>query len=106
MVAIQFPISRTSYFGEPSLNQWVIDNEFIAVAFKDNGIVRLDIYRKDDQDGITWDELQAIKNACGFADKDAIEFYPAERDVLNSGNVRHLYVSGERLPLVRRNNHG
>lgn len=94
-----------SYFGEPSIGLWESD-VFIAGAFQDGDAIRLDIRRKDLKDGITWDELREIKNGCGFADMDAIEFYPRESDVLNTGTARHLYIFKEVLPLIRRNSNG
>lgn len=93
-----------SYFGEQSKGVWE-SKLYKVVAFADGGALRLDIERKDKKDGITWDELQKIKNDCGFIDQDAIEFYPKEFDVINTGNVRHLYVFFDQLPFIRRN-HG
>lgn len=90
-----------SYFHEPSIGIWE-SKLYKAYAYKDQNAIRLDIERKDGKDGITWDQMQTIKNACGFKDQDAIEFYPAEADVINTGNVRHLYIFNEKLPLVRR----
>jgi hypothetical protein len=46
--------------------------------------------------------LMEIKNQCGFADYDGMEFYPKEKDIINTGNVRHLYLFKENLPLIRR----
>ena len=94
-------IGWLSYFGEPSIGAWESDT-FGAAAFRDQNSVRLDIFRKDMQDGITWDELRNIKNECGFADKDAVEFFPAEDSVINTGNYRHLYIFNDKLPLIRR----
>ena len=90
-----------SYFGEYSIGVWR-NKDFMAVAFQEPNCIRLDIKRNDDKDGITWDELQKIKNECGFEDKDAIEFYPAEKDVINNGNFRHIYIFDDKLPLIRR----
>lgn len=90
-----------SYFHEPSIGIWE-SKLYKAYAYKDLDAIRLDIERKDGKDGITWDEIQQIKNDCGFKDQDAIEFYPAEADVINTGNVRHIYIFKEKLPLVRR----
>jgi len=84
---------------------WESD-EYRAVAFQDQDAIRLDIQRKDEQDGITWDELQTIKNSCGFADKDAVEFYPKQQDVINTANYRHLYIFETPLPLIRRQAQG
>lgn len=44
------------------------------------------------QDGITWDDLQRIKRECGYADADAMEIYPADADVVNVANMRHLWI--------------
>ncbi len=90
-----------SYFGEPSIGAWESD-VFVASAFVDGDAIRLDIHRKDMKDGITWDQLQSIKNDCGFEGLDAVEFYPAQKDVINTGNYRHLYIFREKLPLIRR----
>ena len=43
-------------------------------------------------DGIAWDELQAIKREVGFADWYAVEVYPPDQDVVNVANWRHLWM--------------
>jgi hypothetical protein len=91
----------TSYFNEPSIGAWE-DEKFTVIAFKDEGVIRLDFHRKDWKDGITWDEIQDIKDSCGFEDFDAIEFYPAKKDILNNANFRHIYIFKDKLPLIRR----
>ena len=88
---------------EPSISVWESDDYFVA-AFMDQGFIRLDIERKDRQDGITWDQLNAIKNACGFSEFDACEFFPRQRDVVNTANIRHLYVSSTLFPVLKRHN--
>jgi hypothetical protein len=56
------------------------------------GTVRhLSVERIDGADGIPWDDLQAIKNDRLGEDTCAIEFYPAEREVVNEMNRRHLW---------------
>lgn len=92
---------QTSAFGEKAIGVWQSD-EFRAAAFKDGDATRLSIVRHDLKGGLGWDDLQRIKNACGFADKDAVEFYPAEKDVINTGNLRHLYIFDQPLALIRR----
>ena len=76
--------------------------EFVVqVLMVSAGLVRLTICRTEiDDEGnwksnISWDELQALKNACGFADRDAVEIYPAAKDVVNVANMRHLWVMDE-----------
>ena len=94
---------RTSYFGEMSLGIWESDL-FRAHAYQDKDVIRLDVERKDGDDGITWDQLQDIKNGCGFFGCDAAEFYPSQDSVINTGNWRHLYIFKNKLPLIRRSN--
>ena len=55
------------------------------------------------KDGITWDELQRIKNVVGYGDADAVEIYPADDDVVNVANMRHLWVLDARIPFAWRN---
>ena len=50
-------------------------------------------------DGLTWDELQRIKFELGYGDCQAIEFYPASLDVVNSANMRHLWILKEPLSI-------
>ena len=98
---LRVPDIRLSYFGEMSIGIWESE-AFLVYAYLDGDATRLDIERKDGNDGISWDELQNIKNECGFKDQDAVEFYPAEKDVINTGNWRHLYIFSRPLALIRR----
>ncbi len=91
----------TSCFQEPSIGVWE-DDTFCVCAFLDQNTIRLDINRKDMADGLGWDELQNIKTKCGFGEFDAVEFYPRDKDVLNTGNIRHLYLFSTLLPQIRR----
>lgn len=43
-------------------------------------------------DNITWDELQQVKRECGFGDRWAVEVYPPDREIVNVGNLRHLWL--------------
>jgi len=54
-------------------------------------------------DGISWDEMQQIKDACGYVDHDALELYPMASDVVNVANIRHLWVMREPVVFVWRN---
>lgn len=51
------------------------------------------------EDGLTWDELQAIKRELGFGDWYGIEVYPRDQDVINVANFRHLWLLPEPLPV-------
>lgn len=54
-------------------------------------------------DGITWDELQRIKREAGYGNHDAVEVFPADRDVVNVANMRHLFVLADPLSFAWRN---
>jgi len=54
------------------------------------------------QDGITWDDLQRLKRECGYGDRDAVEVFPADDDVVNVANMRHLFVMLDALPYAWR----
>lgn len=44
------------------------------------------------RDGITWDELQRVKNECLGPEVWCAEAYPAESAKVDVANIRHLYV--------------
>lgn len=44
------------------------------------------------KDGITWDEIQHIKNKLGYQDFDAIEIYPKANDLVDVSNIRHIWI--------------
>lgn len=58
------------------------------------------------KDGISWEDLQAIKAAVGFADLDAVEIYPAQSDIVNVANMRHLWVLPDRIDYAWRAKEG
>lgn len=77
---------------------------FSAIAYREpNGYLRISINRVevntktgDWKDGITWDELQKVKEECGFGDRWAVEVYPPEEHVVNVANLRHLMILNEK----------
>lgn len=82
--------------------------EFLLQVFAaPGGFERLTVCRtshtgKSWVDGISWDDLQRLKNECGRGDKDAFEIFPADRDVVNVANMRHLWVTPTPLPMAWR----
>lgn len=44
------------------------------------------------KENITWDELQQLKRECGYGAIDAVEVFPADRDIINVANMRHLFL--------------
>lgn len=78
--------------------------EFSAPA---PAVVRLSISRTSLdgdrwQDGIAWEELQRLKHECGYAGRDAVEIFPADVDVVNVANMRHLWVLAEPVSFAWR----
>lgn len=43
-------------------------------------------------DGITWDEIQKIKQQIGFGDRHAVEVYPPDSEIVNVANLRHIWL--------------
>lgn len=62
-------------------------------------IVHIRVRRKDRKDGITWDELQLVKNEQGYGNRFAIEVYPPDNRVVYEINMRHLWILPEDTPL-------
>lgn len=94
---------------DPVLARVLRSRDFLVQVYHEEGAVefRLSVLRttlEGDrwQDGITWDELQRLKAECGFADRDAIEIYPAARDVVNVANIRHLWLMREPVSFAWR----
>lgn len=82
---------------------------FLVQVFREEGQaeLRLSILRTTLdgdrwQDGISWDELQRLKAEAGYGDRDAVEIYPAARDVVNVANIRHLWVMREPVSFAWR----
>lgn len=67
-------------------------------------LVRLTVQRTaiDDEggwlQGISWEDLQRLKREAGYGAFDAVEVYPADTDVVNVANMRHLWVMQSELP--------
>lgn len=43
-------------------------------------------------DGITWDDLQRVKREIGRGNDWAVEIYPADEEIVNVANMRHLWL--------------
>ncbi|MFO0271336.1 MAG: hypothetical protein ACK53W_12480 [Gemmatimonadota bacterium] len=69
---------------------------------------RLSINRTDfnpsgrNVDGIAWDDLQRLKAEAGFGSMWAVEVYPADGQVINVANMRHLWLLPEPPPFAWR----
>ena len=51
------------------------------------------------EDGLSWDELQAIKAEVGFGNWYGMEIYPPDANVINIANFRHLWLLPKPLPI-------
>lgn len=76
--------------------------EFLVMAYKDGGALRLSVMRTDRdrgakrfRDGISWDELQRVKREAGFGDYCAVELFPPDAQVVDVANMRHLWILDE-----------
>lgn len=86
---------------------WRSRDFLCSVYYLANGIERLSINRTSHNgerfdDGISWDDLQRLKRECGRGDKDAVEIFPADKDIVNVANMRHLFVLPEPFGLTWR----
>ncbi|MEY3895588.1 MAG: hypothetical protein RLZZ214_1107 [Verrucomicrobiota bacterium] len=57
------------------------------------------------KDGISWDELMVIKSQCGFAEQWAVEVYPPTDEIVNVGNMRHLWLVTRPVFAWSKHNH-
>lgn len=78
--------------------------DFLVQAFNEpNGVIRLSVNKTIMlssgrwDDGLSWDELQKIKQQAGYGDRFAIEIYPEDSNIINVANMRHLWLLPEPL---------
>lgn len=58
-------------------------------------VTHIKVRRADGRDGITWDDLWAVKNEYGFEDSYVIEVHPPKSSLVYETNMRHLWVVPE-----------
>ena len=90
--------------------------DFLVQVFDEgNNLIRLSICQTDWdvnagrwKDGITWDDLQRIKSEAGYGDRQAVEIFPENSNVVNVANMLHLWVLPEALPFAwsKESRHG
>jgi hypothetical protein len=90
-------IPRTQWKTYPSsekrrLNCWAGDTYIVQLFKEPKNRFRIQVGRHDEDDCVSWDDIQACKAAIGFGDVDALEVYPRDKDVVNLGNFRHLWI--------------
>lgn len=95
---------------DPRLVEVWRSRRFLVQVFAESaGVTRFSICRTTVnaeagrwEEGISWDELQQLKRECGRGHLDAVEVFPADRDVVNVANMRHLWVLDQPLPFAWR----
>lgn len=71
------------------------------LTYQDAGDGHLKVSRIDGADGITWDELQRIKNEVWGEEQTAIEVFPPQGELVNDANIRHLWLVPSAPSLLR-----
>jgi hypothetical protein len=82
---------------------------FLVQGYQErDGIIRISVSRNeltrtgDWKAGITWDDLQRIKHEAGYGDRDAVEIYPCDEDIVDVANMRHLWILPDPCPFKWR----
>lgn len=107
--------TKTSTSSNREIVQVFKNDRFLVQIRKQGDTIRISVNRVDYQiledgtpnwlEGITWDDLQQIKNECGYRDKWMCEYYPPESEVVNIANIRHLWLMDEAPKHTLRDNH-
>ncbi len=94
---------RGSAFREAWLNN-ILSVQVYDRATAWGDVLHLALRRNDESELRGWDELQRAKNEVVGSHRVAVEVYPAEEEVINQANMRHLFVlpEGFELPLTIR----
>lgn len=91
----EWPVAVTEH---PRTNVWRSRFFLVQEFLHHNDVIRLSINRTEIdargrwRDDITWDELQRIKSELGYDDRQAIEVFPPDIEVVNVANMRHLWI--------------
>lgn len=103
------PHSEWPSYPAKLIEVWRSRNFLVQVFKEGQDVTRLSICRTKVntsagrwEEGISWEELQQLKRECGYGGLDAVEVYPADRDVVNVANMRHLWIMAEPLPFAWR----
>ncbi len=99
----QVPREQWLNFGPPDLLEVWRSRGFLVQIYSEPGAFqRMSVCRAQHNsegwvDEITWDELMQLKRECGRGNKDALEVFPADVDILNVANMRHRSFRPSRL---------
>lgn len=106
------PVAReswpdTSQFGGLAIGAFRSRDFVVVVWAEPNGFTRLSVNRTDwdggagrFRDNISWDDLQRLKSEAGFGDVPAVELFPPDQHVINTANLRHLFLMPSLPPFM------
>jgi hypothetical protein len=69
---------------------WIV--QVFAARYGTGADVRISVRRRDGTPDISWRDLQGIKAQIGRGSEFAVEAFPADADVVDVANMRHLWV--------------
>ena len=104
----EWPTMPLSRWGNQAARRLAVlrSRDFLVQVTEEQGHVRLSVNRtkiKSNgawEDGITWDELQRIKREAGFGALAAVEVYPADQDLVDVANMRHVWLCDATLEQI------
>lgn len=90
-------------FPAPGITRVWLSHKYLVMQFEnESSAIRLSMCRTTVKggnslnpiwdDGLVWDEIQAIKQAIGYGDRRAYEVYPEDCKVVNVANLRHIWL--------------
>lgn len=85
------------YPGRAPEEVW-LSRDYLLMVYRDGAYQRLSVVRTvTDPTGrfageIPWEDLQRLKRECGRGDCWAVEVFPADAEVVNIQNMRHLFL--------------
>lgn len=95
----------------PQLKVWRSRDFLVQVfAAKPPAMARVSINRTEMdgnrwRDGITWDQVQRIKQEIGRGEQWAVEVFPADTELVNVANVRHIWLLAEAPAFAWKHEH-
>ena len=99
MAEIEVKSCRVYDSGQTCLGAWRSKRFYAGLYEEPNGSMRLSVNRTEIdlktgnwKDGITWDELNTVKEQCGFGRVWAVEVFPPTPHLVNVANIRHLFL--------------
>lgn len=92
----QIPMAEWPIHLQNLIEVWRSRSFLVQLYAEPNDYLRMSVCRTVHNgdtwvDHVTWDELMALKRECGRGDLDALEVYPADPDIVNVANMRHLF---------------